>query len=133
MLPTILLAALGNLLTLFPGGGTYLFTPPAGVDAAVRRGQTAVIYNVRAYETDPTCRPLPPVQVTAHPRPQLGTISTSITSVVSDGPCGVRRYPIRTVTYTAGRISGVDSFQLFFFMGDRDASRDQRAVNVYVR
>ncbi|MBX9757306.1 MAG: hypothetical protein K2Y29_00910 [Beijerinckiaceae bacterium] len=133
MTSTILLAMLGNLLTLFPGGGTYLFTPPAGADVSVRRGGSVVIYNVRAYETDPTCRPLPPVQAQAYPRPQLGSVSTTVTSVVSDGPCGVRRYPIRTVTYTAGSTSGVDSFQLYFFMGDREASRDQRAVNVYVR
>ncbi len=133
MTSTILLAVLGNLLTLFPGGGTYLFTPPAGAEVVVGRGQSVVVYNVRAYETDPTCRPLPPVQVDAYPRPQLGRISTTITSVVSDGPCGVRRYPMRTVTYTAARTSGIDSFQLFFFMGDRDASRDQRAVNVYIR
>ncbi len=133
MTSTILLAMLGNLLTLFPGGGTYLFTPPPGAEVQVRRGASAVVYNVRAYETDPTCRPLPPVQVDAYPRPQLGRISTKVTSVMSDGPCGVRRYPIRTVTYTAGRTSGVDSFQLYFFMGDRDASRDQRAVNIYVR
>lgn len=133
MTSTILLAVLGNLLTLFPGGGTYLFTPPAGAEVVVGRGQSVVVYNVRAYETDPTCRPLPPVQVDAYPRPQLGRISTTITSVVSDGPCGVRRYPMRTVTYTAAHTSGIDSFQLFFFMGDRDASRDQRAVNVYIR
>lgn len=128
---TILMAILGNLLTVFPGGGAYLFTPPPPAEVFVRRGETVVIYNVRAYKSDPACQPLPPVVVDAYPRPRLGVVSTSPDVVAGGGPCGVRTYPIQTVTYTAGLTSGVESFQLYFYMSE--GKRDQRAVHVQVR
>lgn len=128
---TILMAVLGNLLTIFPGGGAYLFTPPPPAEVTVRRGETVVIYNVRAYKPDRGCQPLPPVVVDAYPRPRLGAVSTSPNVAADDGPCGVRAYPIQTVTYTAGPTSGVESFRLYFYMNE--GRRDQRAVHVLVR
>lgn len=128
---TIVMAMLTNLITIYPGGGAYLWTPPAPVNVYVQRGRSAVVYNVRAYKTYPTCMSIPPVEVDAYPRPQLGTISTSPTSMTGDGPCGVQTYAIQTITYTAGPTQGSESFQVYFYMSD--GTRDQRGVNIIVR
>jgi hypothetical protein len=128
---TIVMAMLGNLLTIYPGGGGSFWNPPPPADIIVRRGQTVVIYNVRAYKTYPTCMSIPPVPVDVWPRPQLGAIATSPGAMVGPGPCGAGPYAIQTVTYTAGPIAGAERFQLYFYM--TDGKRDQRAVNVIVR
>lgn len=125
------MAMMGNLLTIFPGGGHYFFDPPPPAQIVVRRGQSAVIYNVRAYRTQPACMSSPPVPVAAYPAPQLGRVSTSPRSMTGPGPCGPGTYAIQRVTYTAGAMSGSESFQLYFYM--RDGARDQRTVNVIVR
>ena len=127
---TTVMAALGTLLTIFPGGGASLW-PPAAKQIVVCRGQTVVIYDVRAYKTYPTCMSLPRVDVDAYPRPSLGAISTKPRSMKGVGPCGIGTYPLQTVTYTAGRTTGTERFQLYFYM--TDGKRDQRAIDVIVR
>lgn len=128
---TIVMAILGNLLTIYPGGGASVWRGPPPAEIVLRRGQTAVIYNVRAYKTYPACMSIPPVAVDVWPRPQLGAIATSPATMNGHGPCGRQKYAIQTVTYTAGRTSGSESFELFFYM--TDGKRDQRGVNVIVR
>ena len=128
---TIVMAMLTNLITIFPGGAASWFTSPAPIEIVLRRGQSAVLYNVRAYKTSPACMSIPPVIVDAYPRPQLGAVSTSPTSMIGHGPCGVRKYAIQTVIYTAGAAPGAESFQVYFYM--TDGKRDQRGVNVIVR
>ena len=127
---TIVMAVLGKLLTIYPGGGASLW-PPAPAQIVVARGQTVVIYDVRAYKTYPACMTLPRVDVDVYPRPRLGAISTRPTSMNGIGPCGKGAYPLQTVTYTAGRAPGSERFQLYFYM--TDGKRDQRAVDVIVR
>lgn len=128
---TIVMAMMGNLLTIFPGGGHYFFDPPPPAEIVLRRGQSAVIYNVRAYRTQPACMSSPPVPVAAYPLPQLGSITTSPASMTGPGPCGVQTYALQRVIYTAGRTSGSESFQIHFYM--RDGALDRRTVNVIVR
>lgn len=128
---TIVMAVLGNLLTIYPGGGASIWGSAPPAEIVLSRGQTAVIYNVRAYKTHPACMSLPPVAVDVWPRPQLGAIATSPATLKDRGPCGVQQYAIQTVTYTAGPTPGAESFQLYFYM--TDGKRDQRGVNVIVR
>jgi hypothetical protein len=129
-MPTILMAFVTNLLTIFPGGTASLWAPPP-IEIVVKRGQSAVIYNVRAYKTHPTCMTVLPVPVDVYPATRLGAVSTSPSSMKGDGPCGVGSYPLQRVTYTAGATRGVEQFEVYFYLPD--GKRDQRTVNITVR
>ncbi len=127
---TIVMAFVTNLLTIFPGGTASLWSPPP-IEIVLGRGQSAVIYNVRAYKTYPTCMTVLPVPVDVYPATRLGSVSASPSSMKGEGPCGAGRYPLQRVTYKAGPTRGSEQFQVYFYLPD--GKRDQRAVNVTVR
>lgn len=129
-MPTILMAFVTNLLTIFPGGTASLWSPPP-MEIVVGRGQSAIIYNVRAYKTYPTCMTVLPVPVDVYPAAKLGSVSATPASMNGDGPCGAGRYPLQKLTYKAGPTRGSERFEVYFYMPD--GKRDQRSVNVTVR
>lgn len=102
-------------LTVFSSSETTAQSRPGVSDRSVSVGKTVTLSKLLTYESDRGCVPMPAPMIDTSPTPKLGTVSSKLEKVMSNGPCGRMEYPILLITYKAGLQAGSEEFEVFYY------------------
>ncbi len=83
---------------------------PGITDRRVAVGKTVTLSKLLTYESDRGCVPMVAPVIDTSPTPKLGTVSSKLDKVTTNGPCGKMEYPVLTISYKAGLQAGTEDF-----------------------
>jgi hypothetical protein len=88
---------------------------PGITDRRVAVGKTVTLSKLLTYESDRGCVPMVAPVIDTSPTPKLGTVSSKLDKVTTNGPCGKMEYPVLTISYKAGLQAGTEDFEVFYY------------------
>ena len=88
---------------------------PGITDRRVAVGKTVTLSKLLTYESDRGCVPMVAPVIDTSPTPKLGTVSSKLDKVTTNGPCGKLEYPVLTISYKAGLQAGTEDFEVFYY------------------